>query len=81
MRTTVTLEDDVAAALVRLEKEEGLSPKEAINMSVRAFVAARSRKGARSTYRTPAVDLGRCLIGSIDDVSETVALAEGDDFR
>ena len=81
MRTTVTLEDDVAAALARLEKQEGISPKEAINMAVRAFVSARSRKAPASGYQTSVVDLGRCLIGSFDDVGETLAHAEGDDFR
>jgi len=35
----------------------------------------------RITYKTPTVDLGTCLIGSLDDVHEALALAEGDDAR
>jgi hypothetical protein len=35
----------------------------------------------RGNYQTRAVDLGRCLIGSIDDVAEVLAIAEGEDFR
>jgi hypothetical protein len=81
MRTTVTLEDDVAAALARLEKQEGIPPKEAINMAVRAFVAGRTRKSTGPAYRTPEVDLGRCKIGTLDDVGEALALGEGDDAR
>ena len=81
MRTTVTLEDDVAAALARLEKQEGLSPKEVINRAVRQFVAARARRPTVSAYQTPTVDLGKCLVGSLDDVGEAIALGEGDDFR
>lgn len=81
MRTTVTLEDDVAAALSRLEKQEGLSPKEVINVAVREFVSRRARRPRGAAYRTPAVDLGPCLIGSLDDVGEALAHAEGDDFR
>jgi hypothetical protein len=26
-------------------------------------------------------DLGRCLIGSLDDVSEALAIGEGEDFQ
>jgi metal-responsive CopG/Arc/MetJ family transcriptional regulator len=59
MRTTVTLEDDVAAALARLEKQEGLSPKDVINAAVRSFVAQRSRKRrctrARRGRRVPVI--------------------------
>ena len=80
MRTTVTLEDDVAAALAKLEKQEGITLKEAINMAVRAFVAGRTRKPAGASYQTPSVDLGRCLV-SLDDVAEALSVAEGEDFR
>ena len=81
MRTTVTLEDDVAKALARIAKDEGISPKEVINTAVREFIGRRRRKPAGGTYRTPTVDLGSCLIGSLDDVHEAIALAEGDDAR
>jgi hypothetical protein len=81
MRTTVTLEDDVAKALARIAKDEGLSPKEVINTAVREFVGRRRRKPARAVYKTPTADLGSCLIGSLDDVHEALALAEGDDAR
>ena len=36
---------------------------------------------AAVAYRTPAVDLGRCRVGSVDDVAEVLAVAEGEDFR
>ena len=32
-------------------------------------------------YQTPTVDLGRCLVGSLDDVVEVLAVAEGERFR
>jgi len=81
MRTTVTLEDDVAKALSRLAKEDGLSPKQIINTALREFVGRRRRKAPVTRYKTPTVDLGPCLIGSLDDVHEAIALAEGDDAR
>jgi metal-responsive CopG/Arc/MetJ family transcriptional regulator len=81
MRTTVTLEDDVAKALERIAKDEGLSPKQIINTAVREFVGRRRRKPTGTVYKTPTVDLGSCLIGSLDDVHEALALAEGEDAR
>jgi predicted transcriptional regulator len=81
MRTTVTLEDDVATALARLEKQEGLAPKEVINRAVREFIARRGRKEKSAPFRTATVDLGELRIGSLDDVAEALALGEGDDFR
>jgi hypothetical protein len=81
MRTTVTLEEDVAIALARLEKKEGLAPKAVINMAVREFLARRTQKPRRAAYATPTVDLGKCLVGSLDDVGEALALGEGDAFR
>ena len=81
MRTTVTLEDDVAAALARIEKQEGKSAKEIINTAVREFVARRAHRRRGPAYQTPAVDLGPALIGSLDDVGDALAFAEGDDAR
>lgn len=42
MRTTVTLDDDVVAALRQAERERGVSFKEALNSAVRAGLAATS---------------------------------------
>ena len=81
MRTTITLEDDVAAALARLEKQAGMSAKEAVNTALREFVARRSRRPKAAAYKTPTVDLGKCLLGSLVEVGEALALGEGDDFR
>jgi len=35
----------------------------------------------REPFRTSAVSLGGCRIGSIDNVAELLAVAEGDSFR
>ena len=81
MRTTITLESDVAAALARLEKQEGMTAKEAVNTALREFVAKRSRRPKGAPYTTPTDDLGKCRFGSLDDVGEALAHGEGDDFR
>ncbi|HEX9436466.1 MAG TPA: CopG family transcriptional regulator [Candidatus Limnocylindria bacterium] len=55
MRTTVTLDPDVAAKLRRLARERGVSFKEAINGTLRAGLGARA---VARPYRTPARALG-----------------------
>ena len=75
MRTTVTLDADVAAKLKQLERERGISFKEALNTSVR-----RGLENAKSTpkpYRVRArqlearpgfnVDKALTLAGELED--------------
>jgi hypothetical protein len=83
MRTTLTLDEDVAAALERLRKKTRMSLKEAVNEAMRRGLAQMARSGGapREPYRTPSVSLGRCLVSSIDDVAEALAVAEGEAFR
>ncbi|HLH23543.1 MAG TPA: antitoxin [Chloroflexota bacterium] len=81
MRTTLTLDDDVAAALRRIQDTRGLTFKEAVNAALRRGLAELDAPRPRPDYRTPSVPLGRCLAGSIDDVSEALAVAEGDAYR
>lgn len=82
MRTTLTLDDDVAAALERLRKARKLSLKAAVNETLRRGLAQMSAPpGPRARVRTRAVSLGRCLVGNVDNVSEALARAEGEAFR
>ena len=82
MRTTLTLDDDVAALLerVRAERQAGLKDvvNDALRLGLRSLAAPPRR---RALYRTEAVSLGRCLVGDLDDVSEALAVAEGEAFR
>ncbi|HLI37669.1 MAG TPA: hypothetical protein VKV80_10040 [Streptosporangiaceae bacterium] len=55
MRTTVTLDPDVAARLRDVARERQVSFKEALNSAVRAGLAAGP---AARPYRTPARSLG-----------------------
>lgn len=82
MRTTLSLDDDVAAALERLRKARKLSLKAAVNETLRRGLAQMSTPPPpRARVRTRAVSLGRCLIGNVDNVSEVLARAEGESFR
>jgi hypothetical protein len=55
MRTTVTLDDDVLAAVHRLMRERGVSFKKALNDAIREGVSGRP---APAEFVTAAADLG-----------------------
>ncbi len=80
MRTTVTLDDDVAALLEKRQRETGKSFKDAINEALREALAGpkRARPGR---VRTRTLSLGRLLVPSIDDVSDALETAEGPGHR
>jgi hypothetical protein len=82
MRTTLTLDADVAATLKRVLAKEGLTLKEAVNEAMRrGFGAMEEPEPKIPPYRTPSTSLGKCLVGSVDDVAEALAVGEGEDFR
>ena len=82
MRTTLTLDPDVAAMLERVREATGLGLKEAVNEAMRRGLA-QFEKGtqARRPFRTRTLDLGECLIGDVDDVSAAIAYGEGEGHR
>lgn len=78
MRTTLTLDDDVAAALERLRRSRDVNFKDLVNEALRRGLKdMAARPKAREPFRTRSVSLGRLMIG-VDDVSEAVAVAEGE---
>ena len=82
MRTTLTLDADVAALLRRLHQAHGGSFKAVVNDALRQGLRQLiTPPGPAAHYRTPTVDLGRCLTGSLDDVAEVLAVAEDERFR
>lgn len=82
MRTTLTLEPDVAAEIRRLRSEKGASLKAVVNGLLREGLRSRRERIAEAEEGpyTRVLKAGRPLI-SIDDVAEALAIAEGDDYR
>ena len=77
MRTTVTLDPDVAVLAERMQRVRGQSFEAIVNEALRSGLRAMAAPAEQSVaYSTPAVDLGRCTAGSLDDVAEVLALAE-----
>jgi hypothetical protein len=81
MRTTLSLDDDVAAMVRSAQKEQKKPFKQVVNDALRAGLAAPRRSKRRSVpFRTASAKLGRCLMGDLDDVAEVLAIAEGESF-
>ena len=82
MRTTLTLDDDVAAELERLQLERKQSFKRIVNEVLREGLqgAGRPRRPHRP-FHTHAVDLGHCRLANVDDIAEVLALGESESFR
>jgi hypothetical protein len=82
MRTTLTLDPDVAALLQRVRDARGATLKEAVNEALRHGLKLMTEPAPEvARCRTEAVSLGRCLIGDLDNVAEALAVAEGEAFR
>lgn len=81
MRTTLTLDDDVVTLTQRVRDASGRSLKATINEALRLGLTGMLKPAAPTRrYHTPSVDLGRCLVGSLDDVAEVLANAEDERF-
>ena len=82
MRTTLSLDEDVAAALARLRKTRKASLKQLVNEALRrGLKEMNARPKRREPFRTQSVALGRLRIGSLDNVAEALSLAEGESFK
>lgn len=81
MRTTLTLEDDVAALLERARERGSRTLKEVVNEALRRGLREMEEPPLETDpYRTPSTSLGGCRVGSLDDVAEALVVAEGEDF-
>ena len=82
MRTTLTIDDDVAAALERLRKTRDETLKDLINDALRRGIKQMTAgPKRRELFRTQPVDLGRLRIVSIDNIAEALAQSEGEAFK
>jgi len=81
MRTTLTIDDDVAAQLDELRRRRDTSLKDLINEALRrGLQSMRTRPKMNRPFKTRAFDLGQPLI-SLDNVAEALANLEGEGFR
>jgi hypothetical protein len=82
MRTTLTIEDDVAKLLESIRKRRNTSLKVVINEALRQGLRDMTKPPRRGKpYETRSVNLGRCQLSNLDDISQVIAVAEGDTFN
>ena len=83
MRTTLTLEDDVAIRLEDLRKKTGASMKDLVNRALRAGLdeLAKAPANERKPFRTRPMPAGRLLVPSLDDISAVLDLLDEERFK
>ena len=78
MRTTITLDEDVAAKLRSLSRRSGRAFREVVNDVLRRGLARPLESRGRSPFRIVARDLGARRPGvSLDNVAELIEQVEG----
>jgi adenine C2-methylase RlmN of 23S rRNA A2503 and tRNA A37 len=81
MRTTLTIDDDVAVQLKRLRRERDAKFKELVNEALRRGLREMSGTSQRrKVLRTRTFDMGEPLI-NIDNVAEALANLESEGFK
>lgn len=73
MRTTLTLDDDVAALVRRAVKRRAVPLKQVINDALRAGLMEAAVVPKGEPYFTPPHDGGRVLAGDIRDIGGVLA--------
>jgi predicted transcriptional regulator len=82
MRTTLTLDDDLAEALERLQKARDVSFKSAVNEALRRGLSEMSApKKDQAPFQTTSVSLGRARFANIDNIADILAVAETESFK
>lgn len=78
----MTLDDDVAAALGRARRACDASLKDVVNDALRRGLSDLTiRPKQHEPFQTQSIALGRLRLASIDNISESLAVAEGEAFK
>jgi hypothetical protein len=82
MRTTLTLDDDVAVQLEDLRRKRDLTFKDVVNDALRRGLRDLQSGGkpTQKPFKTKVYDLGRARF-PIDNIAEALAFAEGEDHK
>ena len=91
MRTTITVDGELAERIERLSRERATSFEDLADAALREGLehltgeapqagGEPEKKSGRISYTHP-VSLGGCLLDSLDDITGAFAVAEGEDFK
>jgi hypothetical protein len=81
MRTTLTLDSDVATSLKRLCQERQLTMKELVNQALREGLRQLETPVPKEPFQTDSVSVGRCLIANLDDIAEALEWVDDEPLR
>ena len=82
MRTTITLDDDVAVRLERERRKRHTSFKDLVNQVLRAGLdTLKTPPSRRDPFHTTGFHLGGSLVGSLDNIEEVLSRVEGEDHK
>ncbi len=81
MRTTLTIDDDLAVQIDRLRRDHDASLRDVINEALRRGLREMTtRRKRRKPFHTEAIR-GVVPLMPLDNVAEVIAMAEGDPFK
>jgi hypothetical protein len=79
VRTTLTLESDVAARLERERRKRGVPFKAIVNQALRAGLDnLDAPQRGRESFQTEGFALGQSRVGSLDNIEEVLSRTEGE---
>lgn len=81
MRTTLTLDEDVADKLKAESRRAGRSFRDIVNETLRRGLVSRRESSPRKPFKVKARDLGLRPGLSLDNVAELLEQVEGPTFR
>ena len=78
MRTTLTLDDDVASLLARVQKDQDTTMRDVVNEALRRGLESMAEpKPAQKPFRTRSFDFGPSSFPNLDNVWEVLDEVEG----
>jgi Arc/MetJ family transcription regulator len=81
MRTTLTLDDDVAVQVERIRRQRDASLRDVVNEALRRGLSQMQKRPLkRERFRTKGFE-GLALMIPIDNVAEAIAIAEGEFYK
>jgi hypothetical protein len=82
MRTTMTLEKDVAVRLAQTARRRRVPLKTVVNEALRAGLGMLEEpREPPAPFRTTGFDLGASLLGSLDNVEDALSRVKGESRR
>lgn len=82
MRTTLSLDEDVAALLQQVQRQRKARLKEVVNTALReGLVAMTKPPERRAPVKMKTFDLGKSRLANLDNIAEVLAVAEGEGYK